>query len=245
MRVSNPNVESVSLNRFIVLSIAAHLALVAFVSLKLSWGKQDSLVFEDIVRVDMVALPEKSRPIESDPKPPASDPVPVPARESPKIERRTEKALAAPPKKADFHKTQQSALEKLKALEALDRLAQENEAKEAPAAPKKGNVLSPGTALRGLSKVEYETYLADLDKHIKSHWLLPEWLATGGWKARVRVFIDTKGVVIGRDLVRPSGNPEFDEKALQAVDRSSPLPVPPEKFQALVEVKGVIFGFPD
>jgi colicin import membrane protein len=150
---------------------------------------------------------------------------------------------------------QQSAIEKLKAMAALDKIKQDVEAekkkeiakgKADDGGPKvKGNVLSPGTALTGLSKLQHDNYAADLDQHIKQHWALPEWLAKRDLKAQARVQIDSRGNILGRKIVKSSGNPSYDEEVLATIDRSAPFPAPPEKFLAIVSVDGILIGFPE
>jgi colicin import membrane protein len=246
--------------RWVAWSIGLHLAVVAAFTVRGYFGSEEPMVFEDVMRVDLVALPDKlpSEPVTAAPAPPEevkNETPPVPEPPKPKLPE-PEKAKLPDPK-ADVIKNK--AIEKLKAMQALDDLnkqeLEEQKAKEEQARQEKlkaaapvktkGNAVAPGTALKGLSKLEYDSYLSALDKHIKSHWALPEWLARGGWRARVRVHFNTSGVILRRELVVKSGSAEFDEKVLEAVDRASPLPAPPEKFVDIVDISGVIFGFPE
>lgn len=50
------------------------------------------------------------------------------------------------------------------------------------------------------------------------------------------------GNVIRKQLVKSSGNPAFDEAALEAVERASPAPAPPERFQRLLENEGILLA---
>ncbi|WP_415061224.1 energy transducer TonB [Bdellovibrio sp.] len=151
---------------------------------------------------------------------------------------------------------QQSALEKLKAMAALEKIKEdvaEEKRKSPPGAGKsdtgaskiKGNVLSPGTSLTGLTKLQHESYASDLDRHIKQNWALPEWLAKRDFKAQARVFIDSRGNILGRKIIKSSGNTSYDEEVLATIDRSAPFPAPPEKFLAVVSVDGILIGFPE
>ena len=121
----------------------------------------------------------------------------------------------------------------------------EADAKKTTAAKVKGNVLSAGTALSGLSKLQHDTYIADLDSHIKQHWSIPEYLAKKDYKAQVRVRIDENGQIISRQISKSSGNPNYDAEVLATVDKSAPFPRPPEKFIAIVQVDGILIGFPE
>lgn len=204
------------------------------------------------------ALPDKEKPA---PAPPA----PVTQKtETAKVEQPTPTKsvpVKASPKKNDeglnlekVKSQQQSAIEKLKTLAALEKIKEEaaNEKKSAGSGKSdissqkiKGNILSPGTALTGLAKLQHDTYAADLDRHIKQNWSLPEWLAKRDFKAQAKVYIDSHGNILDRKIVKSSGNPSYDEEVLATIDRSAPFPVPPEKFLAIVSVNGILIGFPE
>lgn len=262
-------------NRGIGVSFVLHAVLISFFTLKAVFFTPEAIDFTQAVRVDMVGLPDKVDPNNLPPAPAAKE-NPKPAKEEPKaVEKPAEKA---PPKKADAPKpelpkqqpkkddginleknkaSQQSAIEKLKAMAALEKIKEEvaEEKKKTPppgtgtdttgGAKVKGNMVSPGTALTGLNKLQHDTYGADLNRHIKQHWEVPEWLAKRDLKAQVVVYLDTRGNVLERKIVKSSGNPEYDEAALTTIDKSSPFPAPPEKFQAYVSVNGILIGFPE
>lgn len=265
--------------RGIGVSFALHALLISFFTLKAVFFTPEQIDFTQAVRVDMVGLPDKvdpkTLPAPSEAK---ENPKPAPtpkAEPSPIVEKPAEKA---PPKKAEAVKpelpkhqpkkddginleknkaSQQSAIEKLKAMAALEKIKDEvaEEKKKTPppgtgkddsgAAKVKGNMVSPGTSLTGLNKLQHDTYGADLDRHIKQHWALPEWLAKRDLKAQARVFIDTRGNILGRKIVKSSGNPSYDEEVLATIDKAAPFPAPPEKFQAVVSVDGILIGFPE
>ncbi len=140
-----------------------------------------------------------------------------------------------------------AALEKIKEDVSEEKKAKESAAGKANdgAQKIKGNVLSPGTSLTGLTKLQHDTYASDLDRHIKDHWSLPEWLAKRDFKAQARVLIDSRGNILERKIVKSSGNPSYDEEVLATIDRSAPFPAPPEKFLAIVSVEGILIGFPE
>lgn len=266
--------------RGIGVSFALHALLLSFFTLKAVFFTPEQIDFTQAVRVDMVGLPDKvdpktlPPPVEAKENPkPAEKPAPTPA---PVVEKPVEKA---PPKKVQAVKpelpkhqpkkddginleknkaNQQSAIDKLKAMAALEKIKDEvaEEKKKATpppgtgkddtgAAKIKGNVVSPGTSLTGLTKLQHETYGADLDRHIKQHWALPEWLAKRDLKAQARVFIDSRGNILDRKIVKSSGNPSYDEEVLSTIDKAAPFPAPPDKFQALVSVDGILIGFPE
>lgn len=250
-------------------SIGLHIALVAFFTVRAVFFAPESINFESAVRVDMVALPDKLTPDQLTPpgpqaapeKKPAEKPIEKPApKPEPKPAVKTPKAPDPEAVNLAKKEKQKAALDKLKAMSAMDALKEEVEkenkkkaaeaaaaaAKAASATTKvKGNVLSAGTELTGLSKLQHDNYLASLDQQIKKNWILPQWLAKKQLRAQVRVKIDEKGHVISREIALSSGNSSYDDLALDTIDQSSPFPPPPEKFVSILEVNGLLIGFPE
>ncbi len=254
--------------RGIGISFALHALLFSFFTLKAVFFTQESIDFTQAVRVDIVGLPDKIEEKDLKPPAPAATPAPKPALPEkpeppppPKTEKKPEPKPepAKPQPKIDdavnLEKNkakQQSAMEKLKAMAALEKIKADvaNEKKKptpdaTPGSQVKGNMVSPGTSLAGLTKLQHETYGADLDRHIKQHWSLPEWLAKRDLKAQARVYIDSRGNILDRKIVKSSGNPSYDEEVLATLDKAAPFPAPPDKFQALVSVDGILIGFPE
>ena len=257
------------LSRGLGVSFAIHALLVSFFTLKTVFFPSEQIDFTQAVRVDMVALPDKMDPNalppvqpkeEAKPAPPAKEPAkPV----TPKAEHKPEPAKAPLPPKPDegvniekVKNQQQKALDKLKALAALDKIkddvAAEKEKNLAGAGKKddgaqkvKGNILSAGSALTGLAKLEHQSYANDLQKHIKQHWALDEWLTKKDYKAQAQVFVDARGNIIGRKIVKSSGNSSYDDAVLDTIDKAAPFPAPPEKLQAIMSTDGIMIGFPE
>jgi colicin import membrane protein len=268
----NPQQED-TFNRGIGISFALHAVLISFFTLKAVFFTPEAIDFTQAIRVDMVGLPDKVDPTTL-PAPSAAKE--IKAKEEPKpVEKPAEKV---PPKKVEAPKpelpkhqpkkddsvnleknkvSQQSAIEKLKAMAALEKIKNEvsEEKKKTPppststessdTAKIKGNMVSPGTSLTGLNKLQHDNYGAELNRHIKQHWTLPEWLAKRELQAQVAVYIDSRGNILERKIVKSSGNSSYDEEVLSAVDKSAPFPAPPEKFQAYLSVNGILIGFPE
>lgn len=224
-------------------SLAAHVFIILFFTMKTVFFPKADLSYQPAVRVDIVDLPDK---IETSPAP-----TPTPAPEPIKPEPQFAEPEIRPEPKVDTKAKQKEALNKLKAMEALEKI--KNESKKAKKEDKKktaeikykGNVLSPGTELTGLNKLQHEEYIGALDRHIKQHWTLPEWLAKKNYSAQVLIKIDDKGHLMSKQLVKSSGNPSYDESVQQTIDQSSPFPPPPEKFTSIVSVQGILIGFPE
>ena len=239
----------------LVTSLGFHIAVVLIFTLKTVFFSGEALNYETAIRVDLVALPDK---VASAEPPPLTPETKAPEAKSPPKPEPT-KAKAEPKTPAvpvlDFKQKQKAALSKLKEMDALENLKNEvqKENKASSAAPTKktgevkykGNILSPGTEITGLNKLQHEEYIALLDRHIKENWTLPEWLSKKNLKAQIRVRIDDKGHIISKQLVKSSGNPAYDDSVKATIEKSEPFPVPPEKFSAVVSVNGILIGFPE
>ncbi|MCB0379060.1 MAG: TonB C-terminal domain-containing protein, partial [Bdellovibrionales bacterium] len=138
---------------------------------------------------------------------------------------------------------QDSALARLRAMQKLKEKKEAEE--ETQKVEFKGNALSQGNSLTGLEKLKHESYLGDLDAHIKNFWNLPEWLASDNLSARVLLLIRKDGVIIKKSFVLKSGNTLFDQHVLGTLDKASPLPAPPDDLVNFFETKGVEVRFPE
>ena len=225
--------------RYVGLSIVGHVALVLLFTVKIMLFPSEDIQIQNAIRVDMVALPDK------------------------KIPKATQKAEKKQPSKVNLEpktkpkvntlkkakQQQNKALERLQALSALEKLKGEveSEAKtppQDPPQPYKGNIITKGSDLKGLSKLQYDEYFAKLESHVKESWILPQWLADTSLRAQVKVTIDERGYITSKEIISSSGDSVFDGKALEAMDKASPCPVAPKNLQVLVAKEGIIFNFP-
>ena len=249
-----------TLNRGLFFSVLLHALFIAFFSLKTVLFKSEAIDFSKAIRVDLVALPEKvSAPPLPEPETTQQAQVQqekksqsiISEAKTATIEKKTTAQLQKPQKAQDaiglvqVKSKQKSAIEKLRAMAAMEKFKEELAKKATSSQKIKGNVLSPGTALTGLAKLQHDSYASTLDDHIKQNWSLPEWLSKREFRARARVFIDSYGNILDREIVKSSGNSSYDDAVLQTIDRSAPFPAPPEKFVALVSVEGILIGFPE
>lgn len=248
-----------NLNRAIALSIAAHVAVVLVFVLKMVIYPNEPLVLENTMRVDLVALPDKSPKISSVPAvetkiPPPSPPPPEPEAapvEPPKPEVVAPQPVKTAPVKPDSPKVnlnktksvQDAALKRLEALDKLERMSKA-QPRSAPAPqPIKGNQISRGGSLSGVVRLEQQGYLQTIDGAVKSHWNLPGFLSSANLSARARLFIDSKGVVVKRSITQSSRNDIFDQRVLAAIDAASPLPAPPSTLTSILEADGIELEF--
>ena len=109
----------------------------------------------------------------------------------------------------------------------------------------RGNIIAPGTELTGVYRLQMDDYRNHLDRHIKPFWQAPEWLNKKGYKAAVLVRVDGRGQMISKQLLKSSGNADFDASVLETVDRAVPFPTPPEALSAKVSSEGIIIQFGD
>jgi colicin import membrane protein len=220
-------------------SLVAHVVVICFFTVKMVFFPNEDLTYQSAIRIDLVALPDKLDL--STPPQPAPDTAAPPQQEL-KKETPKEEAIS-------LKKKQNDALAKLKAMDALEKIKQDAKKEEADKKASKikykGNILSPGTELSGLNKLQHEEYIVNLDRHIKQHWTLPEWLAKKNYSAQVRVRIDDKGRILSKQLMRSSGNNSYDDIVLTTIDKAAPFPTPPEKFTAIVSINGILIGFPE
>ncbi len=203
---------------------------------KVVFFPSEPLVYQSSVRVDLVDLPEKVKS------------VPPKIQKAPEVKAPKKKRSAPKNKVINLKKRQNNALKRLQAIKSIEDSFQkkkgepkQNQKQE----PVKGNIISEGTVLKGLQKLDYDSYISQIDAHIKNHWILPEWLAESSLRASVLVKFDEEGYVILKKIVYSSGQGEYDRLVLQTIDRASPFPSPPYKFKNLVEIDGIIFRFPE
>jgi outer membrane biosynthesis protein TonB len=65
-------------------------------------------------------------------------------------------------------------------------------------------------------------------RHVKSHWIMPPEFRESGLAAQLAIWVQASGAIRGQpQLLRTSGNPYYDDNAIRALSRSTPLPPPP------------------
>lgn len=241
--------------RNLMISGGAHFVLMLFIFVRAVFVPSEPIEIRRAIRVDVVDLPQKMT--EQQLAPPAPEPAKVlPAKEEPKP-KETPKSVEAPKptkdiKKVDLSKKQNKALDKIKAMAAMDKIKNEvneekkNEKKsDKPATQVRGNQVNAGNSLTGLDKIEFDRYFDDLHQKVLGNWSIPQWLADAPLKAQVQILVDEKGVIFKKTMVKASGNPIFDAKVMEALDASSPLPAPPVRLQGKLSTSGIILNFPE
>ena len=258
-----------NLNRAVVISIFAHVAVLLFFILRAVIYPSEPLRLENAIRVDMVSLPDKGAKIPNVPVvetkvPPPPSEAPV-KPEPPQPEQAAKPELPKPPipkaapieapakpdsTKVNLNKTkrdQEAALKRLEALEKIEKMSKSatTTSKPASSAPKpvKGNEISKGNSLTGVTRLEHQGYLQTVDGAVKGHWNLPGYLRNGNYTASVRLYIDSKGTITKRSISKSSGNEIYDNRVLAAIDAANPLPQPPDSLSGILSVDGIVLEF--
>jgi len=242
---------------FIILSIAFHLAVLIFLTVRVLFFPSEIQIHQQAVRIDVVALPDKN-PTPPAPQAPSQEKkvVKTPEKPQPKkevvkakpkkpvIAKPVEKKKAPEVKKENVKDEQESALDRLKALQKMKDLEKQKEQAQ-KTQEFKGNAISTGSSLSGLEKLHHDSYLDQLEGHIRSHWNLPEWLASGNFNAKVLLMINKAGAIEKKLFVTKSGNELFDQHVMATLDKASPLPSPPSDLVDYYANKGVEIRFPE
>lgn len=155
----------------------------------------------------------------------------------------TKKAKPKPKPKTDIDKALEALDKKLKGKNAGGLTA------EAAQIPDEGEGSLYGTSTEPIrvppNDPEYVLYQAKVRHKILNEWVLPlayvevEQPPT----ARVVVLIDETGKITSQKWESSSGNPAFDASCQRAVQRASPLPVPPERLKWEAFNEGFLIEF--
>ncbi len=232
----------------VMISLVGHGLIFLMIFVRAVYAPPERIDIRNAIRVDVVGLPEKMPVLpveepEAKPEPVITKPVAKPEPLAPS------KAIALPNPKAKKTNAQKDALNKLKAMEAIDKVKHEIEHEKAQK-PKPatnvvaGNQVAAGNALTGLEKIEYDRYFHELETRIHSQWTIPQWLTDSELKAQVLILLDERGFVTKKQFRASSGNDIFDAKVIEAIDGSSPLPPPPQRLRGVLSTSGIVLNFP-
>lgn len=164
-------------------------------------------------RKPAVAKPKEPVKIAAKKEPP---PKKAPAKKPPA--QKPEHAKKPPPKKPEEQGANAEDREQ-QIVAALDRVRQRLQA-EAPLGPASGGG-GGGDTLRGLPFI---LYTQQVKQRVKQSWIVAE--PKSGLTAVVRFGILANGEVVEVELAERSGDTVFDESAIRAVRKASPLPPP-------------------
>lgn len=216
------------------------------------------------VRVDMVAMPTQTleelkamtpdqaatpepvkEEIKSEPAPESKPEVKEAVKENSKDDFQ-EAGKAVEDKRQSFlTKLKQLSNKKLPKKKESSKVADNQQLKQLVLA---GNRLSKGTEAygdsRGGDQTAFQAYVSRLPQKVKPFWRLPSFLLNKKLKCRVRVWISMSGHVSRAEIYQTSGDNEFDQKALDAVNSASPFPELSEEFGKRALNGEILLGFP-
>lgn len=244
------------LDRFIFISFTLHFTIGIIFIISNYWFPSEPIVFERAIRIDMIALPdkiqaEKASSVAKEVVIPKSEPVSQPV--APDIAPVGTQAIAKktiPDKQVIPKNHMSSGVNKINQLSALEKLSKSIQVDEQLNAQLrnhvfKGNMLADGNSLKGLTKLEAEEYVFQVEDHIRTRWKIPQWMVGKPYRAKVLVKWDSNGSMTLMQFIESSGNDAFDEVVMNTIQNSVPFPAPPDKFVAMMRKQGVIFGFPE
>ncbi len=227
--------NDLAFRKAITVSLIGHAFLVILLLCRTFFLPSESLDLKNSIRVDMVGLPDKIRSQPEASAPTAPQPVKIAKPETPK------EGIKPGAKVAE-----KKALDRLKAMEAIDKLKTSSDAPQKPKEQTfKGNVVNSGDSLSGLEKIQFNEYFTAVKNKLRENFHLPKWLVDANLRAQAMALIDENGFVIHREIVKSSGNDVFDGMILDSIDKSSPFTPPPARLKTVLQFKGVVFNFPD
>lgn len=134
-----------------------------------------------------------------------------------------------PDKKSDVGKDRQAEIQQL--IAAGNKI-------------EKGASLVGDSAMSGEELTVFNAYASRLPEHVKPAWTLPSYLLNKDLRCRIRIFLASNGRLIKAQVYESSGVIEYDNRALEAVQNSSPFP-PLEASIAKRALNGsILLGFP-
>ena len=229
------------MRRTVLISAVAHGAVVAAFVLAPTLGP-DRISLPSVVTVNLVAAPPGPAPVARPrprPAPPAPRKIVLPTRPERVVPVPTPKA---PPKVEEDY---DELLKKLRAdagehrPDPLERTppppapSYEPEPLPTPAPTAGANPSATATPAGGgvgqLAPPEVVAWVRDARIHVRREWVLAAGFRFQQLETHVDVELDTDGSVLGEPkIVRRSGNPWYDESVVRAIEKSDPLPAPPE-----------------
>jgi TonB family protein len=245
------------LNEYLLKAVAVHVMVVllaiilnALFSLNLfSTHKvpKNIEIIQSAVRVDVVALPKMTLQELKKMNLQVKDPEPEEIKKT-KVNETSKIEFKKKSKKFDLSKLLKGiSSKKIKKVKA-----KKNKKTIDTSALKKlvleGNAVSKGSSTTGErideGQQDFVSYIQSLPEKVRLNWKLPSYLLEKDLQCRIRIFIASNGNILKMKIIESSGDTEYDNKALDAVKKSSPLPKPLKSILSKVANGEVILGFP-
>lgn len=111
-----------------------------------------------------------------------------------------------------------------------------------------GNRLAEGSALVGSggenSGDQFDQYALKVMESVRRYWTLPGFLSGLDLSCHIQVFINDKGQLIKAEILKSSGNSEYDNRAMAAVKQVSSFPIPDGAIANKVATGNIALAFP-
>lgn len=218
---------------WLFLSIALHAILATAAVFSPSPSKK--ILYSPVYEVDLVSAPVAPK-VEPQPLPVPEEvkPVEKPKPETVRKSGRKVRAAAVPRTKSAPVKSDDAISklrEKFAAEEAVDRLRKKVQEKEAS-----GGRAGVRIAQRAPSRVyqyeelnaELKAYFDRIHKAIRESWSLPAGLSNKGFKTVLSIHVLRDGTIESLWIEQGSGNRYYDESAIRAINKITPLPPLPK-----------------
>ena len=140
----------------------------------------------------------------------------------------------------NIEQKQSQAIDKLEAMESIERIKKEVESSEQDD-PSVSNEIREGVEM----DFQELKYFTSLKAHINMYWSLPQELADRKFRTEIYTVISGEGHVLRGEIIKSSGNADFDVRVMETIEKASPLPKPPTKEIEKMLLKGVVFRFPE
>ncbi len=230
----------------LILFLVTYVLNVDFFSSEIN--NKDVKIIESAVRVDLVAMPKLTVLEKKKLDLTQTTPEVIPA----KIEGKSNETSYVEFKKVGKKVNLSNLLKNLSKNKVVKKKTEKTKPKINQQELKKlvleGNIVSKGSTAVGSGQIHsdenFVNYIQSLPDRIRPNWKLPSYLLEKNLRCRLRVFLAANGKVLRITVFESSGDQEYDQKAIEAVRASSPLPLPGRDILARVSAGDVILGFP-
>ena len=201
--------------------------------------KPDNFHANEAIRVDLVDLPQLTQQQKEN--------IDLTKKVNPKLTSPKGKST----KKKNMVKAPSAGTSRLKSLR--ERLRSENIRNQVIAKLKageevgrpaiRGNKLSEGHAAAGNVGQAGDLYKVRLKDHVRRYWNVPQWMRSKDLKATVLVKLTPDGRILTTQFVNRSGSAKFDAEVVNTIERSEPVPPPPQELRRYFIEEGIEWDF--
>ncbi|EQC50684.1 energy transducer TonB [Bacteriovorax sp. DB6_IX] len=111
-----------------------------------------------------------------------------------------------------------------------------------------GNKLSEGNSYTGGAGSNsgdiFDTYATEVSETVRQWWKLPGYLMNKNLSCRVQIYISSRGKLLKYRVIESSGNKDYDDRAVRALQRVGSFPIPQKEIAARVAAGDIALAFP-